>query len=432
MRQRTWGIEPFAFYGVRYLSQVGQSLFLAALLLIAGRGAAAPLGLSSVFAATLAAAVVFGLPGGALADRLGPGRGLALGALLRLGALAAALTVAGHVSYVWVAAFVYSAASQVFSPAEMALVPLVERRAAARAHSLLVGLQYAGQGSAMLAVPLLLVVGGPRLMLVAAAAVYVAVSLVAAALATRLRPREAGYRAPAHRAFAFGGTFRFFLREPRAAYAVGLLTFTDITTKSLLIAVPVYLKANLGLSRPEIISLLALGVAGAGLGLLWTGRSLTPHSAARAMRLTLTGMVVALLVLVVVGHTVGEVTELSQATVVAAFGAAPSAGFVVVSPVALVLGLCFSIAPIGARAVLTETAPAGQQARVFAAQALVTHALVVLPLLLAGAGTQSAGPRATLAVVGVAGLLVMAALEAFHLHRRAATPLAAITADGGA
>ena len=65
--------------------------------------------------------------------------------MLRLLAIGCAVAVLGHGEYAWAAAFVYSAASQVFSPAELALVSTIRRERPAGAHASLFALQFGGQ-----------------------------------------------------------------------------------------------------------------------------------------------------------------------------------------------------------------------------------------------------------------------------------------------
>jgi hypothetical protein len=98
-------------------------------------------------------------------------------------------------------------------------------------------------------------------------------------------------------------------------------------------------------------------------------------------------------------------------TPVAAVTDGPVTTFAVALLLAPVLGFCIGIAPIAARSVLTDSAPAGQQARVFASQGTVSQALVVAPLFLAGFGTEQAGAQATLAAIGALGLALFLALE---------------------
>jgi hypothetical protein len=82
------GFERRLYYSAKFLGQLSQNLWLAALFLAAGTGGRPALDLSSLFLATIIPSVIFGLTGGSIADRLGPARGLALGATWRFSAVA--------------------------------------------------------------------------------------------------------------------------------------------------------------------------------------------------------------------------------------------------------------------------------------------------------------------------------------------------------
>ena len=129
------------YYSARFFGQVAQNLLFASLFVVAGTSDSAAVGLSSLLVATTAASLLFGVMGGALADRIGPGRGMALGAVLRTGVIAlcffefnAAAVGAGVI-------FAYSAVSQVYSPSEMAMVRVLCGKGRATPHSLGVALQ---------------------------------------------------------------------------------------------------------------------------------------------------------------------------------------------------------------------------------------------------------------------------------------------------
>src|SRR5206468_498272 len=142
---------------------------------------------------------------------------------------------------------------------------------------------------------------------------------------------------------------------------------------------------------------------------------LTLPAAQQAMRFALIGSVASVLALIMLGQGLHELAEHSRVALLVMIGESPRTALVAAAPVALVLGLCFSIAPIGARAVLTDTAPSGQQARVFASQATISHAAVIPLLVLAGAGTQYAGPETTLLFIATIGVGLLLALEMTQL-----------------
>lgn len=422
------------YYGSRFVSQVGQGLFLAALFMLAGTGDSPVMGLSSIVVAMMAAAIIASLPAGALADRLGLGGGLATGAALRLVAITSAFAVIGHAEYAWASAFVYSAASQVFSPAELALVPVIRPRRSSGAHVILVVLQYAGQAASIFALaPALYLLGGATAILIGAVAAYALVLTATLFLAARLRGSAGECSVSARRVFDLTRALRFYAIEPRATYAAGLLAFADMTTKSMAISLPVYFSNDLALGRGQMIALAGIGVVGAAAGFSWIGRSLAP-SAPRTMRLALIAIIGAALALAGLGDGLRALTEVSQLSAIDHFAESRNLDFALAFPVALIFGLCFSIAPIGARAVLTETAPVGQHARVFAAQAALTDLLVLAPLLLVGFGAQIAGPRVIFLFVGALGVTVFLLLESARLQRSlmarypASAPSAAVVA----
>jgi len=77
------------FYATRLVMQSAQNVLIAALFVVSGRGSHVALGLSSLLLATLLPSLLFGFLGGAVVDRVGPARGFAVGAVLRLAAVAA-------------------------------------------------------------------------------------------------------------------------------------------------------------------------------------------------------------------------------------------------------------------------------------------------------------------------------------------------------
>ena len=301
-----------AFYGARLLSQAAKSLFFAALF-ITSAGEHAAVGLSSVVVAMMAAAILFGLPGGVVADRLGASRALTLGAFLRLGALTAALVIVAQPALAWAAAFLYSAASQVYTPSEMALVRTVEPRRASGAHASLVVLQHAGHGAGMLVLaPLLFLLGGLSAMLLGSMLLFAATVMVTLVLTARLRQTAAEWRIPTRAAVDLAGTLRFFGAEPRARYAAGSLAFSDLAARAILVATPAYLTADLGLGPSAIAALIAVGAAGVVLGLIWSGRALSVSLAPRAMRGALLVTVAGAIALAGLGQLLSSAVEFSQ------------------------------------------------------------------------------------------------------------------------
>ncbi|MBA4180875.1 MAG: hypothetical protein C0506_09830 [Anaerolinea sp.] len=404
--------ERNLYYGARFLAQIAQNLLFAALFVIAGTSSDAAIGLSSVFAAMLVPALLFGLVGGAIVDRLGPGRGLALGAVLRFGVVAAAVAFMRSPSEAWMVAFAYSAVSQIFSPAEMALVRSIRSDGFGKTHSLLVALQYGGQGIGMLLIaPALWWLGGANAILLGSAVGFFALCAAAFVLSSRLRNTPAAKAVVDPHAFNFRRTCRFFQREALARDAVTALAMKALVTQGIIVALPLYLSHDIGLGKEALAFLLAPGIAGTVIGLIWAAPAVTKERAGWFMRAGILGMTVGLFALAALDYGLIAVYEYTPLEALVNFEVSMNTTFVVALPVALLIGLSLSLALVAARVALTETAPLGQQARVFAVQGTLTEMIVVAPLLLMGVGTQYAGARPMLAAIGLIGAVAFILIE---------------------
>lgn len=404
--------ERSLYYGTRLVAQIAQNVLLAALFVLAGTSSHAALGLSSIFVAMLLPALLFGLLGGAIVDRIGPARGLAVGATLRFAVVALAAALVHGPNVVWVIAFAYSAVSQVFSPAEMALVRTLRKDAPGQAHSLLVALQYVGQGLGFAVIaPALWYIGGANAMLGGAAFGFLILAAISLTLAVQLRNSAAAQAQPARCAFSFRDTLGFFRGETLARDAVTVLAVKAMVAQGIVVALPLYLRNDLGLGRSALIYLLVPGIAGMAAGLAWAAPAVTRARAAWFMRAGLLGLIVGVFALAALDYGLIAVFEYSRMAVLVHFDLSMNTTFAVALPVAFLIGLCLSLTQVAARVALTETAPLGQQARVFAVQSTLTELLVVTPLLLMGVGTQYAGARPTLAAIGVLATIAFVVIQ---------------------
>lgn len=426
--------ERTIYYAARFVGQVSQNLLFAALFLAAGTSSHAAIGLSSLFIAMLAPAMLFGLPGGAIADRLGPARGFVAGSLLRLWAVVIGMLVIHGANTAWLLAFVYTAVSQVGGPAEMALVRTLRGRAAGRAHSMIVALQYGGQGVGMFVLAPALYYTGGRLAIIAGAAVGFGVLVcLASVLAIRLGAIPRVSHTAAASSYGFMETIRFFRREALARDAVTVLAVKAMVAQGVVVALPLYLEHDMGLGREALAFLVVPGAAGIVTGLLWAGGPRVDGRRCRStMRLAMLGMIASVFALAALDLSITIVAEYSHVPPIAHLAVSMNTTFAVALPVAFLLGMALAASLVTARVVLTDTAPLGQQARVFAVQTTLTDAVVVLPLLLLGVGAQYAGARPTLAAIGLAGSLAFLLIEhprfrqsRFMLHQPALEPVAA-------
>ena len=416
-----YGFERSIYYAAKFLAQASQNVWLAALFLTAGTSTRPAIDLSSLFLATLLPSILLGLPGGSVVDRLGPTRGFALGALLRFAPIAAAIVLLEGGTSAWVLAFLYSTGSQVFTPAEMALVKPLQQHQAGRVHSWLVALQYGGQGVGVIVLaPALYFLGGPTAMVAGAAIGLLGLTALTGVLAYRLRDLPVTREKSVVGALRFTETVRFFGREQLARYAVIALGMKMTVTKGIVVALPFYLEADLGLGFSALAYLAIPGVLGVVAGLIWCGRTLSLQGAHGVMRLGFIGMAVSMLALAAFDYGITAMARYSHVPPIVRIEAEMNTTFAVAIPVAFLLGLSISGVLIAARVALTETAPLGQQARVFAVQLTLTESLVALPLLMLGVGTTYAGARMTLAVLSGILVLAFALLELDRLRSRGA------------
>ena len=400
------------YFGARFTAQMSQNILLAALFVAAATSTRAAIDLSSVFVAILIPAVLLGPLGGAIVDRISPARGMVLGAILRTAVVAVGLVVLGTGGWAWPVAFAYSLVSQIYTPAEMALVRSIQRENAGRAHSLLVTLQYAGQFTGMiLLAPPLFALGGIPAMLAVSTVGFLLVVVAAATIRPAIRHTPAGRPQETRDAFSFRQTISFFASENRAVYAIFALGFKTIVSRVVFVAMPLYLAQDMGLDQSFIFYLVAPGIVGVVVALVWCGRSMSLERASDVMRLSFVGMIVSIFALAVLDYGITAFARYSQVPPVVRLEAEMNTTFAVALPVAFLLGMSLTGALVAARVAITETAPLNQQARVFAVQETLSEALVIVPLLFAGIGTQFAGARPVLAVVGVAAIVAFAWVE---------------------
>lgn len=406
-----------SYYGARFLAQVSQNLLLAGLFVVAGTSDHAGIGMGNLFVAMLIPAIALGMFGGAIADRLGPARGYAVGSFLRFASVCLGVFLLDGIVSAWIIAFVYSAASQVFSPAEMAMVKVIDRDRPGRTHSLIVVLQTAGQGvGILLLAPALYFLGGPVAIVAGSAVGYALLTAITLFLAYRCA--DASPVASGRKHLAFRQTFSFFRTETRARDAVATLALKVVTARAIMVAVPIYLERDLRVGQEWIVYLLGAGVLGAVAGLVWASRTMTLERAPFTMRLAAAGFAVGAFALAALDYTLTLAVDYSGFRPIQVLEAQLHTTYLVAFPVAFLLGACVSGAMVSARVALTETAPEGMQSRVFATQLWLTETLILLPLALAGIGTEVAGARPTLGVVAGLAVFTLGVMEFGRIRER--------------
>jgi hypothetical protein len=286
----------------------------------------------------------------------------------------------------------------------MALVKVLSQRAPGRLHSLLVALQYGGQGAGLLVLsPALYFLGGTQLALAGALVIVLCQVGVASALAFRLHGADHAPAPATEKRGHLAGTretLGVFSRSEAARDALAVQALKSLVAQVILVAFPIYVKHDLSLGTEGAAFLLIPGIAGCAAGLAWSALALSLEGTARAMRLSILGMAIAVFALAALDYGVTAAFAYSQVPPLVRFEAALNTTAAVAMPVAFLVGATLSVAMVSSRAALTAAAPLGIQSRVFAVQATVSDALVVLPLLFAGFAAEMLGARATLAALG--------------------------------
>lgn len=429
LRVRTWRrTDPTLklLYSTRLVSQTGQAVFFAWLFVQSGSGTEGATRIGGAVIAMMVASILLGIPGGAAADGLGSRWALTTASALRLVAVIAGFWLLPDThAALWALAFAYSAASQIFTPAELALVRVAGQRGLIGGHTMLVVLQYAGFGfGGLVLVPLLTATGSSSAAPVAATLLLAATVGITAALGHRLASDPSTAPPPLGR-HPFIEVLSFFRSDRHSLYATGALAFSDMATRSLLLALPLYLLAELELTAPGIVGLMTVAAAGGLGGFIWVRQERDRASSDRLIRMLRMAMVAAIassVALAILAEALSLTFSYSQLPSLPDVLAMPRLNVLVAMPFFALLGAVFTATPIAGRALLSARAPAFSQGRVFATQGTLSNLLVLLPLAIATAGTELIGARGTLIFVAITGGVVLFALERILRGERDAAP----------
>jgi hypothetical protein len=429
----TLNVERRLYYAAKFLGQTSQNIWLAALFVAAGTGGRPAMDLASLFLAMLLPSIALGLLGGWFVDRIGAARGLAIGAALRFSAVAAGIVLLDGGTSAWLLAFFYSAGSQVFSPGEWALAKPLQQNRPGAVQSWLVALQYGGQALGMLVLaPACYYLGGLQGMVIGSAIGFLALVSLGVVLVVRMRGVARPVEVEPAQAMAWRETFDFFRREPLARLAVATQGLKMTVSKGIVVTLPFYLDNDIGLGFSALAYLAVPGILGVLAGLIWCGRTLSVERARTVMNLSILGMGISLAALAALDYGISAAAQYSQIPPVMRLEASMNTPFAVAIPVAFLLGLCLSGALIAARTALTETAPLGQQGRVFAVQLVIVELLIAVPLMTLGIGTAFAGARTTLAVMSALVLLVLVVFEIDRIRSERRIPAIGTSGSPGA
>lgn len=354
--------------------------------------------------------ILFGIPGGALADMFPLRFSLTAGYLLRAVVAAALIYYRDDLSYIYILVFAASCVGQVFTPAEAATVPAVVRRdQLSSANSLMILTMIMGQiiGAVTLA-PILLKLLGPAAVFTVCMLFFLAATYVIGWMASGYGSSKVEEDRPKMGVIeAMREGFRILSTKRHAYLAIIYLVTATTMSKMLIILMPKYVEDVLKIAPEDTVFVAAPAAIGAALGLVlapplsrWLG----------AWRVVAIGFAVLMAGLMGLGLVV-FVRDFIQDNL--DFGitfveeeVGVSSVITVTMLLAMPVGFAFTLVAVAARVVMNEQAPQEVQGRVFAVQMAVGDFFSLMPLLLVGVVADVVGVRATLLAASMSAIAV--------------------------
>jgi MFS family permease len=413
-------------WAAQLLSQVGQNAVLFTLLVLVISKTNSTTDSSILVLSYVVPSVIFGMVGGLLVDRWHKRNILIAANAARCGAAIAFLFSSDHVWLLYVINLAFAAASQLFSTAEISMVPFIVPRQRLIAANSLVSLAWTASqfaGMVFLAPIFLKALGFDALFIFTALLFLVAAGLVRSLpRVDRERPLEV----PEQEAFLKTAPSEMIralrlLRSDRASLlAMGQLTLSSSLVLLFAVLVPRFMQEVLQIRADDAVYVFAPTGIGAILGL-----RLLPWLAGRVgknriVALSLVGLAVSLVglgMLESIADLLGRTESLNP------FGQERLGGLSLLVTLAMLfagpLGFFYAMVNAPAQTVLHERAPPEMRGRVFGAQLALASLAAIVPLLLVGAVADLYGVSAVLLAIAVVAATV-AALSIVLPRRRAA------------
>jgi len=393
----------------RFVGQTAQNAMIYALLILLVTESDSSIASTLLIVALTIPSIVFGIPGGAIADMLPRRFSLTFGYLARAAVAAALFYYSGDLFYIYLLVIVYSTIGQIFSPAEAATVPAIVRKdQLSTANSLMMlSLMLAQIVGMVVMAPILIKVISPDAVFVVAAVLLVVATYIVGWLASDFsrtqdeKPPSIGFVDAMREGFQI-------LRTNRHAYlSIVYLTTGLSLSKVLIILMPKYTRDVLEIAPEDTVFVAAPAAIGAGIGLLIVPLVIKLFG---AWRVAAAAFFIFVLGLAGLGLVV-FVRDFIQANF--DFGISflednfSLASVVTVTMMlAIPVGLSFTMLSVATRVVMNEQAPQEAQGRVFAMQMALGDFLSLLPLLVVGVIADVVGVRATLLASAITALVV--------------------------
>jgi MFS family permease len=403
----------------RLLSQTAQGALLYALLILVVDLSDRSVFTSVFVICSIIPSIAFGLPAGLVADTV-PRRGLMM--LLNLFRFTFMLLLVGadvSLPGVFAATLGIWVIHQFYSPTEASmLADIVEPERYTSAQAMFnLALTISQALGLVLAAPILLRLGGPELVFVAAGILWLVAGSLTALLPaidhTRNRARMAGRSLRQ----MLGDGWRFARSDRFTFEAIIDDVLVGVGMSALIVIMPVYLERVLGTSKENTVFVFAPAALGLVLGL-----RLAPKLARVIGEQYLATLSLFLFALVVASLGFVEQTydflndtllfPLDQMTT--ALGISPLIAVAMV--LSIPAGFASSLVNVAARSILLARTPGTLRGQVIATQGLIGNIASLVPTLLAGIATDIFGVKPI--AVAIAVCIVIAAMAAHSVGRR--------------
>jgi MFS family permease len=404
-------------------SQVAQNAILFTLLVLVLTRTNSTTDTSILVLSYVVPALLFGMVAGVVVDRWHK-RDILIGTnAFRAVAAIAFLLGKDHVELLFAVNVAFSAVGQFFATAEVATVPsLVQKNQLIAANSL-VSLAWTGAqfGGMVFFAPIFIKAFGFNALFVAAAALFVAATLLARALPVNVgtgRARAAAERLPQTAPRELGQALRLLRSDPQSCLAMAQLTLSSSLVLLFAVLVPRFMQEVLAVRPDDAVYIFAPTGVGAIFGL-----RLLPWLAGKIGkdRVVAFGLIGLAACLIALGLVQNIADALQRTEVLNPFGKERLGGLSLLVALTMFfagpLGLTYAMVNAPAQTVLHERAPPEMRGRVFGAQMALASLAAIVPLLLVGAVADIYGVSFVLfdIAVVVAGL---AGLSLYLLERR--------------
>jgi len=403
----------------RLLSQTAQGALLYALLILVVDLSDRTVFNSLFVICSIIPAIAFGLPAGVVADTV-PRRGLLV--LLNLFRFTFMLLLVGSevsLAGVFAATLGIWVIHQFYSPTEASvLADLVEPDRYTSAQAMFnLALTISQALGLVVAAPLLLRLGGPKLVFVVAGILWLFAGALTALLPAlqehRTRRRNAGRSLRQ----MLGDGWRFARSDRFTFEAIIDDVLVGVGMSALVVIMPFYLERVLGTSKENTVFVFAPAALGLVLGIRLAPRlaNLIGEQYLATLSLFLFALVVAALGFVEQTYDFFNDTllfPLDQLT--NAVGVSPL--IFVAMLLSIPAGFASAVVNVAARSILLSRTPGSLRGQVIATQGLIGNIAALIPTVLAGVATDIFGVKPI--AVGIAVCIVVAAMAAHMLGRR--------------